>query len=306
MKKTNLDTKLIICVYIVLVFQTVWLTLYSFLLADDDNAVLSIFASILSIEILVLFTLGAVFLRRISVLVPKAVLTLKDGGERLSVFYDVDKAISDVKMFYDSEKLKSQKLLELFRVCLKQPSLSELLKDAIPLIMEISKAQACAYYNVNHAGSKLELADSCGFGRDLYEAMDTDIGEGLEGACCKSGKICFFADAEKDDKYNTVSSIAKKNFKNIMALPVIDEGKCAGVLTLAYIEPIEDENISAGERITAVLSAAHSGTLRHEEFLRQADELKLQNRMINEISEGLKEKDAEIERLKSEIKNNKG
>ncbi|MCD8239079.1 MAG: GAF domain-containing protein [Clostridiales bacterium] len=303
MKKTNLDTKLIICVYVLLFFQTVCLTLYAFLGTDDENAVLSAFAAMLSIEILALFTLGAVFLRRISMLVPKAVLTLKDGGERLPVFYDVDKAISDVKVFYDEERLRSKTLLELFKVSLKQPALTELLKEGLPLIMDISKAQACAYYSVNHASSKLELVDSCGFGRELYEAMDTDIGEGLEGACCKSGKICFFSEGSKDNKYNTISSIAKKNFKNIMALPVIDEGKCAGVLTLAYINEIKNENVSAGKDITAVLSAAHSGTLRHEEFLRQADELKLQNRMINEISESLKEKDAEIKKLKKEIKN---
>lgn len=306
MKKTKLDKILIICVFAVLVFQVIYLTLYSFLSSDGENAAISLYTAILAMEFLALFAYTLIVLRWLVKLVPPAILSLKDLGEPAPVqsaaFAEIDEAIKEVKMFKTREKNRNKKMLELFGLCINKPQPSELFKEGLPLIMDISGAEACAYYYVNYGSSKLELIDSCGFDRELYKAMDTDIGEGLEGACCKSGRICFFADDGKENKYTTISSVAKKSFKNIMAVPVRDGENCAGVLTLAYINIIESENIAAAEQISELLSAAHRSSIRHEEFLRLSNEINLQNRLIREVSEEIKEKDAEIESLKAQLK----
>ncbi|MCD8158017.1 MAG: GAF domain-containing protein [Clostridiales bacterium] len=304
MKKQRSDSKLIRAVYIMCLVQVIYFAVYAYVTREETTGVLSLFTLILAVEFFALAGYAASVIKRFLSLTVISVLSLKNKDKALfvsSTFPEIDKAVTEIGETINKEREIYEKKIKLIATCTENPVAADLFDICLPLILEITGANACAYYYVNNGTKKLELMKAFGFSQKIYKVFDIEIGEGLEGACCKSMKTSFLSEDIKDDRYTSVTAHTNVVFQNVMAVPVKGKDGCVGVLTLAYKNTIHKTNIDAAEETAALLEPIHYNNSRYERYRRQKNEIKLQNTLIEDIMEELKKKNEEIEKLKNRI-----
>lgn len=302
MKKQRANSVLINIVLLMSLLQIVYFIVYSFLTRNEDNGILSLFMLILATEFFMLLVYTYITFSRLIDSVIKGIYYIKNVDDRQMLgitLSDVDAAITEVINYYEEEKRRERKKMDLIMTCIENPIASELLKNGIPTVLDITEADACAYYYADNGTGKLELMESYGFSDELYKTMDMNIGEGLEGKCCKICRTCIFSEDEKDNKYASASSYSKEAFKNVMAVPVLGNDGCVGVMTLAYKKTIQKNNIKLAEDLARIFSPIHYSNLRYEAYKRQLNELELQSNLINDMNEELNKKKKELQELKN-------
>lgn len=300
MKNKGKKTALLYIVFALSAAQILYFTIYSFLTRDSENGIFSLFILILAIEFFILLVYSFMTFSRIVDSIVKGISYIKNPAERKSLgvgLAEVDDAISSVIEYYEDEKNRAAKKRQIMIACMENPVASELLKKELPTILDITGANACCYYYVNNGTGRLELMESYGFGKELYKAMDINIGEGLEGLCCKREKTCILSEENAEIKYVSPSSYGKESFKNVIAVPIIgkDEG-CVGVMTLAFKGDVSKKNIEDAEELAKFFSPVHYNNLRYEKYKRQTEELELQNNLIQDINHELGIRNSELEK----------
>lgn len=304
MKKQKSESRLIGLVYGLCIVQVIYFMFYAYVTKDDDTGALSLFALILALEFFFLAGYAYSVIRRLLRLASASVLSLKNVGEASyvsSTFPEIDEALAEVEEDIKRERQTYEKKLQLITMCMETPVAADLFGKALPMILEITGADACAYYYVNNGTKKLELMESFGFSDKIYKSFDIEIGEGLEGGCCKSEKTRFLSEGEADEKYTYKVSYKKQAYQNVMAVPVKGNEGCVGVLSLAYKKSIQKKNIEEAEEVALLITPIHYNNSRYERYRRQRNEIKLQNTLIEDISVELKKKVEEIKELKDRI-----
>ena len=303
MKKRKIEFFIIILAILTAVAQVIYSACYAYSIRYSTYSEAGLFIALLAFEFLIVLLYAIFTVRSVIKGSAQFVLSLKDGGAvkvTSSAFDELSHSISTVSAHLEALDKKNELKKELLITCIKLSDRAELIKAAMPLLLDITKANACCYYLVNNGTNKLETLDSCGFSTKLYRELDISIGEGFEGVCCKTGKTRMSA-VDDEGLYSSTESNISKKYKNLMAVPVMSAESCVGVLTLAYIGEILDENVSDAEEIAAYFAAAHEKDTRFEYYARQSDEIKLHYNIIRDITSEVKKKDEEIALLKAEL-----
>ncbi len=303
MKKRKIELFIMILAILTAVAQVIYSVCYAYSIRYSQYGGVGLFIALLAFEFLIVLLYAIFTVRGVIKGSAQFVLSLKDGGAvkvTSSAFDELSHSISTVSAHFEALDKKNELKKELLINCIKLSDRAELIKAAMPLLLDITKANACCYYLVNNGTNKLETLDSCGFSTKLYRELDISIGEGFEGVCCKTGKTRM-STVDDEGLYSSTESNISKKYKNLMAVPVMSAESCVGVLTLAYIGEILDENVSDAEEIATYFAAAHEKDTRFEYYARQADEIKLHYNIIRDITSEVKKKDEEIALLKAEL-----
>ncbi len=304
MKKQKSDRTLIAAIYVMCIIQVIYFMVYAYMTRDHETGILSLHALILAMEYFALFAYIATVLKRIMNFAAVSILSLtgENGSSFVSsTFAEIDDAVEEVKKEIERERNINSKKLEMMTMCMETPVAADLFGRCMPMLLEITGSNACAYYYVNNATKKLELMESFGFSEKIYKTFDIEIGEGLEGGCCKSESTRILSEDEKDDKYTYTNAYTKAVYRNVMAVPVKGSDGCVGVVSLAYKKKITNKNIADAEAAAALLAPVHYNNSRYERYRRQKNEIKLQNTLIEDITLELKKKNEEIQALKDKI-----
>ncbi len=303
MKKRRVELFLITLVVIAAAAQIIFAAVYTYDAGNRRFGAEGLFITVLAFEFMFVLLYVILIVHKVITGTAASVLALKDEGVGTiptSIFEPLNESILEVTEYFNALRKKESLKKELLVKCIGISDRAELLKEAMPLLIDITKANACCYYFVNNGTNKLEIMNSFGFGTKLYKELDISIGEGLEGVCCKTCKT-HMTGVNDDGKYISTGAYISKDYKNVMAVPVCSGERCVGVITLAYMGSIHKENIADAEEIASFFGAASEKNIRFEYFARQKNETDLHYNIIRDITSEAKKKDEEIALLRSEI-----
>jgi PAS domain S-box-containing protein len=166
--------------------------------------------------------------------------------------------------------------------------LSNLLDDLLPKVLKATGSTCAAFYIANHATNKLEIKASTGFSKNIYSDFDMTIGEGLIGGATKETRI--INDIPDDSVFIIRTFLGKIRPKSIMAIPIINNDKLVGVLTLASIYNYLDSQNEIIELIRYYVGISIGNAIAYEQTKRLTNELRFQNTLIQNLNEDLEKK----------------
>ena len=222
---------------------------------------------------------------------------LLDGGEdkigmlnpeREAAYY-----YSELKRVNHELKINDESRNEMVRIInsiATNIDLTGMLNDIIPKFLEATRSNCGAFYMANHATNKLELKASMGFSKNIYSDFDLSLGEGFIGTAASSGEVRILTDIPDDSVYVFRSFLGKVKPKGIMVVPIINREQLLGVLLLASVYGYTDDKSEIIEMIKYYIGVAVNNGITFEKTTRLTNELKFQNKLIQNLNEELEKK----------------
>jgi len=203
----------------------------------------------------------------------------------MTVFYDTLKDISEVLSVREYNR---KEVLSIANSIAVNIELTALLDDLLPKIIKATSSACAAFYMANHATNKLEIKSSIGFSKNIYSDFDMTIGEGLIGSTTKDIKI--INDIPEDSIFIIKTYLGKIKPRSIMIIPIINQDKLVGILSLAGIYPYRDDQNEIIELIRYYVGVSIGNAVTHEQTKRLTNELRFQNALIQNLNEDLERK----------------
>jgi len=182
----------------------------------------------------------------------------------------------------------------------------ELAQAVIDQLCTYLKAQIGVIYLAENG--QLNLAGSYAF---HFRKQNTNVilpGEGLVGQAALEKKTIVFTEVP-DDYIKINSGLGNISPKNIVMLPLLQDGSVKGVIELGTARKFSELDIQflnmISENLAIVFSAAQSRTKLEElleETQRQAEELSAQQEELKQSNEELQEKTGLLEKSEAELK----
>jgi CheY-like chemotaxis protein/CHASE3 domain sensor protein/putative methionine-R-sulfoxide reductase with GAF domain len=182
----------------------------------------------------------------------------------------------------------------------------DLAKVVISQICNYLNAQIGAIYLIENGD--LTLTGSFAFHSLQQDSLVIAIGEGLVGQAALEKKTILFTEVPADYiKIN--SSLGNISPKNIIVIPLLQDGSLKGVIEIGASHKFSDLDIQflnmISENLAIVFSAAQSRSKLKElleETQRQSEELETQQEELKQSNEELQEKTDLLERSEAELK----
>src|SRR6202040_2998745 len=135
---------------------------------------------------------------------------------------------------------------------------------------------------VEGGGAYLKHCFSIGYPRELVENLRVPIGQGITGTAAATGHSVRVSDTSKDDRY--IAAI--ENVRSELAVPLMLQGKCVGVLDIQsrhpdYFTP-DQQNILT--LLASPLAIAVENARLFQRVRAQADTLLLLNEVSRETA----------------------
>ncbi len=182
----------------------------------------------------------------------------------------------------------------------------EVAKAVIDQLCTYLKAQIGVIYLFENG--LLTLAGSYAFHSRKQNANVIKLGEGLVGQAAQEKKTIIFTEVP-DDYIKINSGLGNISPKNIIILPLLQDGALKGVLEIGASRTFSDLDMQflnmIGENLAIVFNAAQSrAQLKEllEETQRQAEELEAQQEELKQSNEELHEKTELLEKSEAELK----
>jgi CheY-like chemotaxis protein/signal transduction histidine kinase/CHASE3 domain sensor protein len=174
--------------------------------------------------------------------------------------------------------------------------------------------QLCTYLNAHvgviylYENGHLTLSGSFAFHHRKQNSNIIRLGEGLVGQAALEKKTIVFSEIP-DDYIKINSGLGNTTPKNIIIVPLLQDGALKGVVELGSIHPftsLDREFLNlVGENLAIIFNAAQSSSKLKElleETQRQAEELEAQQEELKQSNEELQEKTSLLEKSESELK----
>lgn len=206
----------------------------------------------------------------------------------------------DLKEFYDNldrlgksvfEKDDTYKsILELLNSIVLTSDLEKMFDDILPKIIDYTKSFSGAFYLVDGGKTRLEIKSSMGFSKNIYSEFDITIGEGFIGTSVSDNKIKVIEDLPDDTIYLTRTFLGKIKPKNLLIVPISEKENIVGMLVLVSTFKYTDIIINTLNIVRSYIGVAIANALIFEQSRRSSNELKFQNRLIQDINDDLEDK----------------
>jgi sigma-B regulation protein RsbU (phosphoserine phosphatase) len=160
--------------------------------------------------------------------------------------------------------------------------LDEVLARTAALIKRHIDYEIFGVLMVEGGGAYLKHCFSIGYPRDLVENLRVPIGQGITGTAAATGHSVRVSDTSKDDRY--IAAI--ENVRSELAVPLMLQGKCVGVLDIQSRHPdyFTPEQQSILTLLASRLAVAIENARLYQKERTQAETLLLLNEVGRETS----------------------
>jgi len=183
---------------------------------------------------------------------------------------------------------------------------TELAQAVIDQLCTYMKAQIGVIYLFENG--QLSLAGSYAFHYRKQNASNIKLGEGLVGQAAQEKKTIVFTEIP-DDYIKINSGLGNTSPKNIIILPLLQDGALKGVVEIGANRQFSELDMEflnmVSENLAIVFNAAQSRSKLKElleETQRQAEELETQQEELKQSNEELQEKTDLLEKSEAELK----
>lgn len=167
--------------------------------------------------------------------------------------------------------------------------LDKFLDDFVPKLINSTNSNCGAFYLLNNFTNKLEIKYSNGFSKNIYKEFDIDLNEGFMP---NSKEVKIIRDVPVDTMYIMKTFLGKIKPKSIMTIPVFNEteDQMIGVLVLSSIYNYTEEHVEIINLTKHYIGIAVNNGIIFERSQRLTNELKFQNKLIQDLNEELEAK----------------
>ncbi len=221
-----------------------------------------------------------------------------DANERFEVLY---KKIADIKDVLNQRETNRTEILNIVNSVAVNMELDKLLEDLMPKLIDVTKSNCGAFYLVNQLSGKLEIKHSLGFSKNLYSEFDLVLGEGLVGTALVKKQVQILNDIPDDTVYVIRTFLGKIKPRSIMIVPILNREQIIGTLVFASIYHYSTEQTEMIDLIKYYVGVAVGNGITYEKTKRLTNELKFQNRLIQNLNDDLEKKVQERTRFLNDI-----
>lgn len=102
---------------------------------------------------------------------------------------------------------------------------------------EVMHVQSCTIYLLDPDGTALRLRASTGLAKRALGRATLSVGEGMTGAAVLRNEPVFAADAQHDPLFKWVDHTDERQFRSLLAIPLVLDGRPIGALNVQTAEP---------------------------------------------------------------------
>ncbi len=183
-----------------------------------------------------------------------------------------------------------QDILKIVNSVALNVNLDKLLDSILPKLIDTTDSNCGAVYLVNNANGKLSLRTSVGFSKNIYSEFDLSSEEGFFGFSFQDKEIKIMKDVPDDTVYIMRTFLGKIKPHNIMFIPIIDDNEFMGIIILASIYSYTKTHLQLFEIVRSYIGVSVSNALTFERTTRLSNELKFQNRLVQDLNDDLEKK----------------
>lgn len=208
------------------------------------------------------------------------------------------RALAEVKQTYVQRDVTRKEILEIVHSVVLNMELENVLRELMPKLLELTGSNCCAFYSVNKA-KKLVLKHSIGFGKNIYNEFDLQLGEGFVGHTALHHGITIINEIPEDTIYMMRTFLGKVKPRNMMVVPIHHLTELNGVLVCASLKAYTEENQALVDMIKYYLGVAVGNGIHAEKNKRLTNELSFQNKLIQDQHEDMRKRLSDKEQLLS-------
>lgn len=227
----------------------------------------------------------------------KAVQDSENGEKLVSgsdhSFADVYEGFSTVIKHLRKHEMEKQELLNIISSIAGNMEFEKMLETLMPGLLRITQSTCGAFYLLNQGSNKLQIKYSHGFSKNLFSEFDMPLGEGFFGADFVSREVRIFKDVPEDTLYVMRTFLGKIKPKSIMVVPIVTQEALTGAVVLSSIYNYTEENVEMIELVKYYVGVAVGNGITYEKTKRLTNELKFQNKLIQNLNEDLETKVSE-------------
>jgi len=183
-----------------------------------------------------------------------------------------------------------QEILDMINSIAVNMDFDKVLEDLMPRLIEVTNSGCCAFYSLNGSTNKLEIKNSAGFSKNVYSEFDMTLGEGYVGMAAESRKTVVIKDIPDDTVYSMRTFLGKVKPKSLLVVPILNNDQFIGVLVFASIYDYSAKELEMIEIIRYYVGVAAANGMTYEKTKRLSNELKFQNKLIQNLNEELEQK----------------
>ncbi len=214
------------------------------------------------------------------------ILLLNNNPDILEFHYKVE----EIRERYRKKEMNRQKILSIVNSVAVNMEIQMLLEDLMPKLIEVTNSNCGIFYLANNSTNKLELKHSVGFSKNVYSEFDLLLGEGIIGLSAQSREIQIIRDLPEDTVYVMRTFLGKIKPKTMMIVPIVNQEQLLGVFAFASIYDYSEDQLEMVKLIKYYVSSAVGNGLIFEKTKRLTNELKFQNRLIQNLNDDLEKK----------------
>ena len=208
--------------------------------------------------------------------------------------------IYDLQPFYTQlDKLKNtlrkkddtrQEILNVVNSVAVNMDFEKVLEDLLPKLIVVTGSNCCAFYSLNTQTNKLEIKQSFGFSKNIYSEFDINLGEGFIGEAALKNHTTVCVDIPDDSVFIIRTFLGKLKPRNMLITPIFYNDQMTGVLIFASIHEYTHEELEMVEMIKYYVGIAVANGMTYEKTKRLSNELKFQNKLIQNLNDELEKK----------------
>ena len=166
----------------------------------------------------------------------------------------------------------------------------KVLEDLLPKLIAVTGSNCCAFYSLNVQTNKLEIKHSVGFSKNIFSEFDINLGEGFIGEASLNNKTTVCVDIPDDSVYLIRTFLGKLKPRNMLIVPIFYHEETTGVMVFASIHKYSQEDLEMVEMIKYYVGVAVANGMTYEKTKRLSNELKFQNKLIQNLNDELEKK----------------
>lgn len=166
--------------------------------------------------------------------------------------------------------------------------LSELLKDIVSIVVEVTQADSCLIYLFDQKHHELVLRASKNPHHSLLKNIKLKIGEGITGWVARERKpVVIESGASKDARFKYFSILPEDKFEAFLSIPIVNKKGVAGVINVQHkaVHQYSEMEINLSTAIGKLVGGAIENALLIEESLALKEALEV--RKVVEKAKGI-------------------